>query len=169
MNDPERQNMAKSNMMTAYTKKVLEEALIQAHKELSQAQLSIGEAAGSESDWHDNAAFDYANMEYSLKSANLTRLTKKLRDVEIIPPRQQTDRVGIGNTVVIKFEVEPEDETFTILGPDDSGKKEGWVSYLSPLGKSLIGKVVGETAEYSLGKERVTRIRIVSILPGNFE
>jgi transcription elongation factor GreA len=169
MNNPERQNVPKSNIMTAHTKSVLEEALNQARIELSQAQLSIGEAAGSESDWHDNAAFDYANMEFDLKSANLARLTNKLRDVEIIPPRQQTDKIDIGNTVVIKFEDEPENETFTILGPDDSGKKQGWLSHLSPLGKSLIGKVVGETAEYSLGKEKKQIVRIVNILPGNFE
>ncbi len=169
MSNPERQNITKSNIMTAHTKSALEEALSQARKELSDAQLAIGDAAGRESDWHDNAAFDYANMQYDLKSASLACLMKKLHDVEIILPRKQTNNADIGNTVVVMFEGEQEEETFTILGPDDSGRKQGWLSHLSPLGKSLIGKKVGETAEYSLEKERKQKIRIVKILPGNFE
>ena len=169
MSDQERRNMTKLNMMTTHTKGVLEKALDQTRREFSQAQLAIGEAAGRESDWHDNAAFDYANMEHDLKSANLANLIKKLRDVEIIVPRQQIDKVDIGNTVVVKFEGVQEEETFTILGPDDSGRKQGWLSCLSPLGKNLIGRREGEKTEYSIAGEKKQKVRLIKILPGNFE
>lgn len=169
MSDLERRNMTKPNIMTAHTKSELEEALSRAHKELSQAQLAIGEAAGTESNWHDNAAFDYANMEHDLKSANLGNLKKKLLDVMIISPRQKTDRADVGNTIIVKFEGEQEEETFTILGPDDSGKKQGWLSFLSPLGKSLIGKREGEKAEFSITGEKKQKVKVIKILPGNFE
>jgi len=148
-------------MMTDYTKGALEKALDQTRREFSQAQLAIGEAAGRESDWHDNAAFDYANMEHDLKSANLANLMKKLRDVEIIVPRQQINIADIGNTVVVKFEEAQEEETFTILGPDDSGRKQGWLSCLSPLGKSLIGRREGEEIEYSIAGEKKQKINYV--------
>lgn len=168
MSDPERRNMTKTNIMTSHTKGELEEALCQARKELDQAQLAIGEAAGRESDWHDNAAFDYANMKHDLVSASLGNLMKKLHDVEIIEPRQQTDKADIGNTVIVKFENEQENETFTILGPDDSGRKQGWISCLSPLGKNLIGRKEGEKTEYSVASEKKQKLQLIKILPGNF-
>jgi len=154
--------------MTAHTKVALEEALKQARRELNDASLAIGEAAGRESDWHDNAAFDYANMEFDLKSASLASLTRKLQDVEIITPRKQTDQINIGNTVIVKFENETESERFTILGPDDSGRKAGWLSCFSPLGSSLIGKREGEIAEYSLEQDRPQKVRVIKILKGDF-
>ena len=169
MSNPERLNITKPNIMTALTKSELEEALDQAQKGVDQARLAIGEAAGRESDWHDNAAFDYANMEHDLKSANVANLMKKLHDVEIIIPRQQTDRVGVGNTVVVKFEGEQDEETFTVLGPDDAGRKPGWLSYLSPLGKSLIGRVEGDKTEYSQSGENEQKVLLIKILPGDFE
>lgn len=168
MNSQERRTTIKVNIMTSYTKEVLEKVQDQTRKELSQAQLAIGEAAGRESDWHDNAAFDYANMQHDLKSAELASLNKKLRNVEIIEPRQQTDKADIGNTVVVKFEDAWEEEMFTILGPDDSGKKLGWLSYLSPLGQNLIGKKEGEVTEYTSQGERKQKLQLIKILPGNF-
>lgn len=157
------------NLMTIYTRTVLEKELRIAKEELNQAQLSVGEAAGRESNWHDNAAFDYANMDFDLKSARLASLEKKLRDVEIITPRQETDRVGIGNSVVIKFQNEMSEEKFTVLGPDDSGKKSEWLSYLSPLAKNLIGKKERETVKFSIGNKENYTVRIAKILPGEFE
>jgi transcription elongation factor GreA len=169
MGNPERRNMVRLNIMTAYTKAALEEALIQARRELNDASLAIGEAAGRESDWHDNAAFDYANIEFDLKSASLASLIRKLQDVEIITPRKQTDLIDIGNTVIVKFENEIDEERFTILGPDDSGRKAGWLSCFSPLGASLIGRSEGEIAEYSLEQGRTQKVKVIKILRGDFE
>lgn len=169
MGNEERIRNSKTNIMTTRTKRFLEDALKQAREELRQSQLAIGEAAGSESNWHDNAAFDYANMDFDLKSAQLASLEKKLQNVELIIPRQETDKVGIGNSVVIQFLDKTDQETFTILGPDDSGKKPGWLSYLSPLAKSIIGKKEGETVIFSTEDKQNYSIVITKILPGEFE
>lgn len=168
MENLERRGKQKPNLMTAYTKTVLEENLRQTTLKLNESQLAIGEAAGKESDWHDNAAFDYANMEYDLNSAQLANLEKKFQNLEIILPRQEVDEVNIGNTVVVKFQNRTDEETFTILGPDDAGKKPGWLSYLSPLATSLIGKKEGETTEFSVGERRKYKVSIVKILSGDF-
>lgn len=168
MSNPERRDVVEVNIMASFTMKVLEGMLNQARTDLRKAQLAIGEAAGRESNWHDNAAFDHANIDYDLKSARLAKLLIKLQNVEIIAPRLQIDRIDIGNTVIVKFEEEKQEETFTILGLYDSEKKQGWLSYASPLGKSLIGKEEGKTVEYSVaGKKQ--RVRVIKILPGDFE
>lgn len=169
MENFERGSRSRDNLMTRYTKNILEGNLKQAQLELSKSQLAIGEAAGSESNWHDNAAFDYANMDFDLKSVNLANLQKKLRNVEILTPRRKTDNVDIGNAVVIKFEGEPVEETYTILGPDDAGRQSGWLSYLSPLGSSLMGRKSGDFIEFSTISVETYRAKILRILSGNFE
>jgi|GEM_PF-1164167 len=169
MGNRERLNINKPNLMTAQTKAELEEALKQAKKDLGEAQLAIGEAAGRESDWHDNAAFDYANMDFDLKLTTVAILAGKLQEVEIITPRNQTEKVDVGNTVVVRFEGEEEDERFTILGADDSGRKPGWLSSNSPLGKSLLGKREWDIAEYALEADKKQKVRVVKILPGDFD
>jgi len=167
MSELERKNITKINLMTAHTKSLLGEMLDQTHRELRDAKFAIGQAAGTESDWHDNAAFDYANMKHDLVSANLGNLNNKLRDVEIIAPRQETDEAGIGNSVIVKFEEEKEEEIFTILGPADSGKKPGWISFESPLGSSLVGKKEGEEVSFSIHGQK-QNVKVLKILPGNF-
>ncbi len=168
MENLEKRGKQKRNLMTAHTKTILEENLRQTTLRLNESQLAIGEAAGRESDWHDNAAFDYANMECDLNSAKLANLERKLQNPEIILPRQEVNEVSVGNTVVVRFQDKSDEETFTILGPDDGGKKPGWLSYLSPLAISLIGKKEGETAEFSVGEREKYKVSIVKILSGNF-
>lgn len=164
----ERENKKGLNLMTVYTRSLLEQRLNEANLNLKKSQLAIGEAAGRESDWHDNAAFDYANMQHDLNSINLSNLAAKLQNVEIISPRKKTKDIGIGNTVIIKFQDRDMEETFTILGPDDGGINPGWISYLSPLGNSLIRKRVGEIIEYAVGKEVSQKVKIIKILQGEF-
>jgi len=62
----ERENKKNVNLMTSHAKNLLKQKLSQADSNFKKSQLAIGEAAGRESDWHDNAAFDYANMQHDL-------------------------------------------------------------------------------------------------------
>lgn len=160
--------MAKANIMTRETKLRLEKELERAGEDMKNSQLAIGEAAGSESDWHDNAAFDYAQMKYDVDSARVRELKVKLHDVEIISPRQETENVGIGNTIVVKFSTTDKEEQFTILGSDDSGTKKSWVSYKTPLAQSLLGKKKGEAGTFFVG-QRMQKVKILEILPGDFD
>lgn len=160
--------MRSKNLMTTETKKRLEKELEKAHNDLKESLLAIGEAAGPESDWHDNAAFDHAQMKYNLDSARANELQNKLQNIEIISPRTMTDIVEIGNTVLVHFEGMKREEKFTILGLDDSATRKGWVSYLAPLGKSLIGRKEGETTSFSVG-DRDQKVEIIEILPGEFD
>ena len=141
--------------------------LQKATKAEERAKKTIGEAAGPESDWHDNAAYDHANMAYDLASASLRDIKAKLNNYQIIAPRKETDSVDVGNTVLLKFADEPENEKFTILGPDDSATRNGWVSFKTPLAESILGKKEGELGEFIAGDRKQT-VKIIQILPGDF-
>lgn len=155
------------NLMTAKTLARLKDLLQKAIDDEANAKKAIGAAAGPESDWHDNAAYDHANIAYDVAFARLKEIKMKLEHYEIIEPRSEVDQVKVGNTVVIKFENEAEEEKFTILGLDDSGTMKDWISYSTPLAKSILDKKEGESAEFMAGGTRQT-VKIIKILPGEF-
>lgn len=162
------EDMEKPNFMTRQTKERLERNLAELREKLSDTGRSIGEAAGPNSDWHDNPAFDYAQMEFKLLGGQEAELSQKLLNIKIIEPRQETDTVDLGNTVRLRFGDMDEDEMFTILGPDDGATgmdlEPRWISCETPVAKAVIGKSRGETAEFNNGQT----VKVKEILPGEF-
>lgn len=165
---PEKIGNSKTCLMTPLTKKILSDNLEAKQDEAKRHLSAIGEAAGRESDWHDNAAFEEANRLYDIASIETSKLTAKLKDSMTIVPRLETDFVGLGNTVQVRFDGEVKDETLTILGPDDAIVKQGWISYQSPLARNLMGKKAGDIVEYKVDNGITIKATVQAVLPGNF-
>lgn len=168
---PERKTKTEANLMTQFTYEQLLKEAEAARRNTKQSLLDIGDAAGVASDWHDNPAFDYANMRHDVNSLQLSGIEAKLKNIEIIKPNRNTTKVGIGNTVLVTYFDEPEPENYTILGPSDSKRKDGWISFSSPLGASLMGKKRGDRASFQVeehNRKIDIEVTIVDILPGNF-
>lgn len=154
-------------LMTMETYQQLQARLIEAHLALDSANKSIGEAAGPEGAWHDNAAYDQALIDSEIRSASVNRLFEALKNVEIIAPRNETSDVGIGNAVEIFFTEEDVVEIFLILGRHDGDPSKNRISYDSPLGAALIGKKTNDLISYRVG-DREIQVIIRAIYPGNF-
>lgn len=163
----------KTNIMTMETKLRLEADLVRLEAEHLKAGKRIGEAAGPESDWHDNAAYDEALRQYDLKNSLLSATRQKLRSVEIIKPRQETENVGLGNTVVLRFADMNKDERFTILGSDDSitgkDKQSRWISQETIVAQAIMGLKKGDIAEIDFDHGEKQRVKVKDILVGEFE
>jgi transcription elongation GreA/GreB family factor len=159
--------MNDSNLMTNATYERLLKELEKAKDDESKAHKAIGAAAGAETDWHDNAAFDYAQMQYDFALSKLRMLKEKLANYKIIEPRQETDVVQIGNAVILEFIDDKKTQKFTILGQDDSGTKESWLSYTTPIATSVLNKSKDEIGEFEAGNQK-QQIKIIEILPGEF-
>jgi transcription elongation factor GreA len=164
----ERTYMNNTNYMTEATRIRLTEELAKAEVAVTKAGISMGEAAGTNCDWHDNSLYDNAVMDYKIKGERETRLRRSLENVAIINPREKTDDVGIGNTVVVRLTDSDQDETFTILGEYDSDMKLGKLSYKTPIGQAIMGKKLGQTAEFSLGDNEKQGVTIMEIRKGEF-
>lgn len=167
MSRSERDMKPKVNLMTQFTYEALLNEVEAAMGDVSQSLRNIGEAAGRESDWHDNAALDFANAQHDLHSSMLGGIQGKLKDVQIIQPSTETEKVGIGNSVVVKYKGEENEEIFTILGSADSGRKPGWISFDSKLASNLIGKRAGQEVTFESGGQE-QKVKIIQILPGIF-
>lgn len=131
------------------------------------------EAAHLESgdEWikHNEALRD-AIDDWQLAKAVLQSLEFDLGSAEILEPSQQTEFVDIGNTVVLKFidEEEEEEETYTILGKHDREADRSFISHRTPLAQALFGHKVGDIVTYKVEGVGEILVQIIKILPGQF-
>lgn len=150
--------------MTIQTHERLQKELEAATAERDKWHKAIGEAAGSNSDWHDNASYDYAVTTFELMESRERELRELLRSIEIIEPRKEVKDIQIGNTV--KLNLDGIIKVFHLLGSLDSGHN-GWLSIETPVGSALVGKKKGEIVEIELD-DRTLRIEVLEVLEGAF-
>jgi len=98
------------------------------------------------------------NAEYSAaleKQEHLMRRLRELKDdldrARILDPGQvTTERVVVGTRVRLRNLTSGAEETYALLGPWDTDLERGVISYLSPVGRGLLGKGRGTTADIVL-------------------
>ncbi|MFA6131484.1 MAG: GreA/GreB family elongation factor [Patescibacteria group bacterium] len=92
-------------------------------------------------DFSENAAYQMAKGRLRQINSRITILEEKLKSAVVI--KANTDgRVALGSTVT--FVMNGKETTYEILGVQEANPAHGKISHLSPLGKALLGKVVGE-------------------------
>lgn len=99
------------------------------------------EIARAHGDLSENAEYHAAKERQGMVEGRILVLKDKLSRAEIIDcSTVRTDRVVFG-TVITLFDVQTETEvTYQLLGPEEVDVKRGAISFLSPLGKALLGK-----------------------------
>ena len=99
------------------------------------------EVARAHGDLSENAEYHAAKERQGMVEGRILALKDKLGRAEIIDcSTVRTDRVVFG-TVITLFDVLTESEvTYQLLGPEEVVVKNGTISFLSPLGKALLGK-----------------------------
>ena len=102
--------------------------------------------AAAEGDRSENAEYIYRKRQLREIDRRLRFLSKRLDDVQIVDPRDQTrrDRVFFGATVTVEDET-GEEATYRIVGVDETDGAAGDISWQSPVGRALLGKAVGDT------------------------
>ena len=87
--------------------------------------------------------------------------------MEVVPPpAREPDRVVFGTTVTVR-EAGGTEKKYRIVGIDESDPARGWVSWISPLARALVGKRPGEQARVKLpaGEELLTVVAITGEAP----
>lgn len=103
------------------------------------------EVARGHGDLKENAEYHAAKERQGLIEGRILELKDKLSRAEVIDcTKVASDRVVFG-TVVNLLDLDTDEQlSYKLLGPEESDVKSGSISVLSPLGKSLIGKEVGD-------------------------
>ena len=68
---------------------------------------------------------------------------ERLRTAQLVPDRTSSDSVGFGSTVTFSRD-DGRVQTYRIVGEDEADPKAGSISHVSPVARSLMGKVVGD-------------------------
>lgn len=100
--------------------------------------------AAAHGDRSENAEYKYGKLRLRDIDRRIRFLEKRLDSVEVVDPARSR-----GNVVFFGATVEVEDEDgerrrYQLVGEDESAPERGRVSYLSPIGRALLKRKVGE-------------------------
>ncbi len=120
--------------------------------EMPQNSKDIGEAQ-EKGDLRENSEYKAALERQSQLQAEIKKVDQGLKKARVIDPASvRTDIVTIGARVTVKNS-EGETTEYTILSPWEADSEKNIISYISPLGKVLIGKKAGDKAQLESGAE----------------
>jgi transcription elongation factor GreA len=106
------------------------------------------EEARAHGDISENAEFEAAKERQSHIDGRIRDLEHKLAEAEIIDTSNfSTDKIVFGATVTVKELQSEKEQRYTLVGQDEADLKSGKISVQSPVGRSLIGKRVGDTVK----------------------
>ncbi|HFC97985.1 MAG TPA: transcription elongation factor GreA [Thermosulfurimonas dismutans] len=106
------------------------------------------EEARAHGDISENAEYEAAKERQAHIEGRIQELTDRLARAEVIdPPKEPPERVQFGVRVrLLDLDTEEEIE-YRLVGPYESEVEKGHISVTSPLGRSLIGKEIGDEIE----------------------
>ena len=112
-------------------------------------------------DLSENAEYDAARNEQAQIEGRISQLEKMLENVSITQD-VKTDKVGIGNTVSIKYVDDNEEDQYKIVGSQEADPFESKISNESPIAQALFDHKVGDivTVESPNGNYEVEIIEI---------
>jgi transcription elongation factor GreA len=102
--------------------------------------------ARAHGDLSENAEYHAAKERQGFVNARLGQLQKRLADFSMIDMTKiPHDRVGLGSRVVVLDINKDEQITYLLVTSEEADAPQGKISTASPIGKSLLGKEVGDT------------------------
>lgn len=107
---------------------------------------AIAEAQTGGGELSENAEYLQAMEERDKIESKISDLSSILENSQVIDVKniKPNGKVSFGTTVTL-YDVDLEDEfKYKIVGEREANIKEGSISYLSPLGRAVMGSVIGD-------------------------
>lgn len=103
--------------------------------------------ARAHGDLKENGEYHAAREQQSFNEGRIMDLEAKLSDVQVIDVKliPNAGKVIFGSTVTINPVETDQEIRYQIVGEDEADIKLGKISYSSPMGRALIGKLVDDT------------------------
>jgi len=126
------------------------------------------EIAREHGDLKENAEYHAAKERQGMIEGRIRDLKDKLGRAEVIDCAQVDCARAVFGTVVELLDMDTDEEvSYQLLGSEEADVKKGSISVFSPLGKSLLGKEVGDDVlAKTPGGTR--EFEVVSIRPSSF-
>ena len=106
------------------------------------------EVAREHGDLKENAEYHAAKERQGHVEGRILELKDKLSRAEVIDCSEVSCNRAVFGTVVTMLDLDEDLEvTYQLLGPEESDVENGIISIQSPLGRSILGKEVGDEAK----------------------
>ncbi len=120
--------------------------------------------ARSYGDLSENAEYDEARNDQSRVEGEIAGIQEKLKHAVVVEDSEITsDAVNIGTVVTLLDLDENLEETYAIVGTDESNILENRISDDSPVGRLLMGRGVGDKVDVIFDNEVTARFEILNI------
>ncbi len=124
--------------------------------ERPKASQAIAEAR-DKGDLSENAEYDAAKEAQGLLELRIAKLEETVSNARIINEAElDTSKALVLSTVEVKNQANGMKMTYTLVAQSEADLKTGKISVDSPIGKGLLGKTVGETAEIQVPNGTIT-------------
>ncbi|MFD2602507.1 transcription elongation factor GreA [Flavobacterium suzhouense] len=118
--------------------------------ERPKASAAIAEAR-DKGDLSENAEYDAAKEAQGLLELKIAKMEELVANARLIDESQlDVSKVLVLSTVKIKNQANGMEMKYTLVAESEADLKTGKISVTSPIGKGLLGKSVGETAEINV-------------------
>lgn len=112
-------------------------------------------------DVSDDTDYESAKEELIQLDARVRDILNILEDAQIVEHADTDGVVAFGSSVTVRDE-SGEEDTWTIVGPQEANSRLGKISNVSPVGSALLGKRIGDSVSVTApGGEIVFHIKDV--------
>ena len=125
--------------------------------------------ARAHGDLSENAEYHAAKERQGMVNARLGQLYGRLRDISMIDMSKiPHDRVGLGSTVVVLDVDKDERVRYKLVTSEDVDVAKGQISTSSPIGRGLLGKMVGDSVHIQIpgGVREMEIVELITIHQG---
>ena len=123
--------------------------------ERPKASQAIAEAR-DKGDLSENAEYDAAKEAQGMLEMKISKMEETLANARVIDESQlDTSKVLALSTVKIKNQANGMEMTYTLVAESEADLASGKISVNSPIGKGLLGKSVGDTAEIQVPNGKI--------------
>src|SRR5271168_2170275 len=133
--------------MPEHIKKKLEQEIQVLEHELNHELPKELKKAVSLGDLSENAEYHMAKQRQEFVNARLGQLKKRMAELALVNLANiPKDKIAFGSTVLVYDTSKDEKIEYKLVTSEESDVNKGLISTTSPIGRSLIGKQVGDMA-----------------------
>src|SRR5579859_3857225 len=155
-----------SKDMPEHIKRKLEEEIRALEHELTHELPKEIKKAVAMGDLSENAEYHMAKQRQEFVNARLGQLKKRMAELALVNLSNiPHDRVAFGSTVRVFDTTKDEEIVYKLVTSEESDVNQGLISTTSPIGRSLIGKQVGDMATVVTpnGKRELEVLKLTTI------
>jgi transcription elongation GreA/GreB family factor len=93
----------------------------------------------------------------SAHSRDLRYWTQRRTTAQLVPANKDASKVAFGHRVTILRD-DGRRQTFTIVGEDEADPAKGFVAYLTPVARAMLGRGIGDEIELPGGTAEIEKI-----------